>query len=107
MLAQRRRKQKKQAVEEANESVTVFEEPEDSRERYEQEDRERVDKETDHFVKKLPDRVELGRGYPRKNRNDGPPSLEHWDKLGFARVRMVYAYSYQRADAHCCSAPPD
>ena len=60
------------------EPVTVVNEPEDSRERYEQEDRELVDKEVDQFVKELPDKVEL----PTLKKLREPPSLEHWDKLG-------------------------
>ena len=63
------------------EPVTMVNEPEDSRERYEQEDKELVDKVVDKFVKELPDKVEHDHHHPHV-KEVGPPSLEHWDKLG-------------------------
>ena len=63
------------------EPVTMVNEPEDSRERYEQEDKELVDKVVDKFVKELPDKVEHAHHHSHV-KEVGPPSLEHWDKLG-------------------------
>lgn len=64
----------KEKLKKASEPVTMVNEPEDDRRRYEEEDEQRkmVDAEADQFAKEMPDRIEL----------KSPPSLEHWDKLG-------------------------
>lgn len=87
----------KEKLKKASEPVTMVNEPEDDRRRYEEEDKEcmetcngepcpngkecephedeqrkMVDAEADQFAKEMPDRIEL----------KSPPSLEHWDKLG-------------------------
>lgn len=64
------------------EPVTMVNEPEDSRARYEQEDEcmETCNGEPCPNGKECD--IDGEATNPRKNRNDGPPSLEHWDKLG-------------------------